>query len=72
MRQILDTLKAIPRNLSLSAVTMGFVTVMVGYLSTVAIIFQAAEASGANAVQINSWIGAPGVGMGLTSIGLTL
>lgn len=72
MMQIINTLKAVPRDMSLSAVTMGFVTVMVGYLSTVAIIFQAAEASGANPAQINSWIGALGVGMGITSIGLTL
>lgn len=69
---MLNTLKSIPRDLSLSAVIIGFVTVMVGYLSTVTIIYQAAEVSGASTAQINSWIGALGIGMGLTTIGLTL
>ncbi|MCJ8300798.1 MAG: benzoate/H(+) symporter BenE family transporter [Pseudomonadales bacterium] len=42
--------------------------VLVGYTSSVAIIFQAAESLGANQAQLNSWMLALGVGMGATSI----
>lgn len=72
MMHFINSLKSVPRDMSLSAVIMGFVCVMVGYLSTIAVIFQAAESSGASAAQINSWIGALGIGMGITTIGLTL
>lgn len=57
---------------SLSQLTAGFVAVMVGYTSSVAIIFQAAATLGATPVQISSWLLALGVGMSVTSIGLSL
>ncbi len=57
--------------LKLSHLSAGFVAVLVGFTSSVAIIFQAAEAAGANAAQLNSWLLALGVGMGLTSIGFS-
>ncbi len=60
------------KDISLSAVVAGFVAVLVGYLSSVAIIFQAAEAAGASPEQISSWLGALGIAMGVTSIGLSL
>lgn len=50
----------------------GFIAVLVGFTSSVAIIFQAANAAGATPSQITSWILALGLGMGLTSIGLSL
>ena len=50
----------------------GFIAVLVGFTSSVAIIFQAANAGGATPSQITSWILALGLGMGLTSIGLSL
>ena len=59
-------------DLSLSAVIAGFVTVLVGFTSSAAIVFQAARATGANQAQISSWMWALGLGMGVTCIGLSL
>lgn len=50
----------------------GFVAVLVGYTSSVVIVFQAAAAVGADAAQTASWMWALGIGMGLTSLGLSL
>ncbi|MEI6802216.1 MAG: benzoate/H(+) symporter BenE family transporter, partial [Burkholderiales bacterium] len=53
------------RDLSPSAFTAGFVAVLVGFTSSVAIVFQAALAFGASTEQITSWMWALGWGMGL-------
>ena len=50
----------------------GFVAVLVGFTSSVAIVFQAAQALGATQAQTTSWMWALGIGMGLTSAGLSL
>ena len=50
----------------------GFVAVLVGFTSSVAIVFQAAQALGASQAQTTSWMWALGIGMGLTSAGLSL
>ncbi len=55
------------RDLSLPALTAGFVAVLVGFTSSVAIVFQAATALGATSAQISSWMWALGLGMGLCS-----
>ena len=55
------------RDVSLSAATAGFVAVLVGFTSSVAIVFSAASALGATPDQIASWMWALGIGMGLTS-----
>jgi benzoate membrane transport protein len=55
------------KDLSLSAVTAGFVAVLVGFTSAVAIVFQAAQAFGATPEMIASWMWALGIGMGLAS-----
>jgi len=60
------------RDLSLSAVVAGFVTVLVGFTSSAAIVFQAAQALGASQAEISSWMWALGLGMGVTCIGLSL
>ncbi|WP_051227381.1 benzoate/H(+) symporter BenE family transporter [Oceanospirillum beijerinckii] len=57
---------------ALSHTVTGFVVVLVGYASSAAIIFQAAESAGATATELTSWLWALGVGMGLSSIGLSL
>ena len=54
--------------MSLSAVTAGFVAVLVGFTSSVAIVFQAAQAFQATPAQISSWMWALGWGMGLCSL----
>jgi benzoate membrane transport protein len=60
------------KDLSISAVVAGFVAVLVGFTSSVVIVFQAAAALGATPAQTTSWIWALGLGMGLTSAGLSL
>ena len=61
-----------PQGPPLSALVAGFVAVLVGFTSSVVIVFQAAAALGATPAQTASWIWALGLGMGLTSLGLSL
>ncbi|WP_410209374.1 benzoate/H(+) symporter BenE family transporter [Aquirhabdus sp.] len=63
---------SILKDFSVSTVAAGFVTVLVGFTSSAVIIFQAAQALGASPAEIASWIWALGIGIGLTSIGLSL
>jgi benzoate membrane transport protein len=60
------------RDISLSAIVAGFVTVLVGFTSSGVIVFQAAHALGAGTTEIASWMWALGLGMGLTCIALSL
>ena len=60
------------KDLSLSAIAAGFVTVLVGLASSAVIVFQAAQSLGATPEEISSWMWALGLGMGLTCIGLSL
>ena len=60
------------KDVSFSALVAGFIAVLVGFTSSVAIVFQAAQGLGATPEQITSWMWALGVGTGLTSIGLSL
>ena len=60
------------KSLSVSAIVAGLVAVLVGFTSSVVIVFQAAAALGATPAQTASWIWALGLGMGLTSLGLSL
>ena len=64
-------LQAMVRDFSLPAIVAGFVAVLVGFTSSVVIVFAAAQALGATPAQATSWIWALGIGMGLTSIGLS-
>lgn len=64
--------RAFLRDLSLSAIAAGFVTVLVGFASSAVIVFQAAQSLGASPEEISSWMWALGLGMGLTCIGLSL
>jgi benzoate membrane transport protein len=56
----------------LSAVVAGLIAVSVGTISSAAIVFTAAKAAGASSGELASWMLALGVGMGVTSIGLSL
>ena len=56
------------KDLSLSTFVAGLVAVLVGFTSSVAIVFQAAQAFGATPAQITSWMWALGLGMGLCSL----
>jgi len=60
------------KDFSASAVIAGFVAVLVGFTSSAVIVFQAAQTLHASAAEIASWMCALGVGMGLTSIVLSM
>ena len=59
------------KDLSLSAIVAGFVAVLVGFASSVAIVLQAAAAAGASQDMMASWLLALGIGMAATCIGLS-
>ena len=61
-------MRSVWQDFSVSAATAGFVAVLVGFTSSVAIVFQAATALGATPAQIGSWMWALGLGMGLCSL----
>ena len=56
------------KDLNLSAFTAGFVAVLVGFTSSVAIVFQAALAFNATPAQLSSWMWALGIGIGLCTL----
>jgi len=68
----LKSVRRVWADLSVSSVVAGFVVVLVGYSSSAAIVFQATQALGATPAQTASWMWALGLGMGLSSIGLSL
>ena len=59
-------------DISLSAISAGLIAVIVGFASAMAIVFQAAVASGADQHIIVSWVWALGIGMGAGCIYLSL
>ncbi|MSY60742.1 MAG: benzoate/H(+) symporter BenE family transporter [Actinobacteria bacterium] len=65
-------MRRLASDFSLSAVAAGLIAVLVGYSSSVAIVFQAAKAVGATPAQTTSWLWALGIGMGVTCIGFAL
>jgi benzoate membrane transport protein len=56
---------------SISSLVAGFVAVLVGFTSSVALIFQATDQLGATPDQTASWLWGLGVGIGVSSIGLS-
>ena len=60
------------KDLSIAGVTAGFISVLVGFSSSAVIVFQAAQTAGTTPAEISSWLLALGVGMGATTIGLSL
>jgi benzoate membrane transport protein len=56
----------------LAPLSAGFVAVLVGFTSSVALVFEAARAAGATPAQIGSWLGSLCLGMGVCTIGLSL
>ncbi|UXY13222.1 benzoate/H(+) symporter BenE family transporter [Kosakonia sp. ML.JS2a] len=67
-------LATLPVNTSIpfTSVLAGFVAVLVGYASSAAIIWQAASAAGATPGQIAGWMTSLGLGMGVSTLALTL
>ena len=62
---------SLTRYLHAPAIAAGFASVLIGYSSSAVIVFQAARAAGASAEQIGSWMMALGIGMGITTFGLS-
>lgn len=60
------------KDFSITALIAGCVSVIVGFSSSIAIIFQAAESLGATPNQTASWLWAIGFGMGIPTITLSL
>ena len=60
------------KDLSPASFTAGFVAVLVGFTSSVAIVFQAALAFGATPAQVTSWMWALGIGTGITTAACSL
>ena len=56
------------RDFSPSTITAGFVASLVGLTSSIAIVFTAAQALGANDAELTSWVWAICIGMGVMSI----
>ena len=52
-------------------ISAGFIASLVGYTSSAAIIFQTANSAGVNDAMVTSWFWALGVGMGLSTLGLS-
>lgn len=71
IRLLIGEVMSIKNDLSLSAIVAGFVAVLVGFASSVTIVIQAAQASGANTSQLTSWITALGLGMGVSCFALS-
>ncbi len=55
-----------------SNIIAGFVAVMIGFTSSVALVMQAATAAGASPLEISSWLFALGFSMAISCIGLSL
>lgn len=68
----MSAIKEFVKDISLSAVIAGFVTVLVGFTSSAVIVFQAAQAFGATPAQVTSWMWALCMGMAVTCIILSL
>ena len=64
-------MKNLVKDFSGSALTAGFIAVVIGYASSMAILVQAAKALGASSDMFVSWIWALGIGMGVGCIGLS-
>ena len=60
------------RDVSASAVTAGFVAMLVGLTISIALVFQAAQAFGANEAELASWMWALGIGIGICCVGPSL
>ncbi|MFD1558026.1 benzoate/H(+) symporter BenE family transporter [Paraburkholderia silviterrae] len=57
---------------SVATIVAGFVAMMTGYTSSLVLMFQAGQAAHLSPAQISSWIWSLSIGMGVTTIGLSL
>jgi benzoate membrane transport protein len=69
---VLSTIKTVINDWSFSATVSGFIAVLIGFASAMAIVLQAGQAAGASPAMLESWIWALGIGMGVGCIGLSI
>ena len=69
---LLASLQSSLRLLRPHHLSSGLIAVLVGYTSSAVIIFQAAASADATAAQLGSWLTVLGLGMGVTTLGLSL
>ena len=69
---MVSSIKSIIQDWSLSATVSGFIAVLIGFASAMAIVLQAGQAAGASPEILESWIWALGIGMGVGCIGLSV
>lgn len=65
-------MSSIIKDIAPSTISAGLVAVLIGFASSVAIVFQAAQAAGADSHMMVSWILALGIGMGITCFGFSI
>lgn len=59
-------------DLSVSALVAGLVATLTGYASSLVLMIQAGQAAHLTDAQVSSWIWALSIGMGVTTLGLSL
>ncbi len=59
-------------DLSVSAFVAGLIATLTGYTSSLVLMIQAGQAAHLSSAQISSWLWALSIGMGVTTIGLSL
>lgn len=69
---MLSSIKTILQDWSISATVSGFIAVLIGFASAMAIVLQAGQAAGASPDILESWIWALGIGMGVGCIVLSV
>ncbi len=72
MNEMVQLLKRIKNDFSISAVVAGLIAVAVGYAGPVLLIFQAAKVANLSNANLSSWIWAISIASGLTSIILSI
>lgn len=68
----LPGLRQLPRDLSLSAVVAGIISLLVGVSSSIGLIFQTAHDAGLSNLTVTSWLTATGLGIGIAGTWLCL
>lgn len=67
-----QSIKDLPRALTLSTWTAGFLAMIVGFTGSLVLTFQVADNAGLSPSQLSSWVWAITVGSGILSMGLSL
>ncbi|MEZ4669994.1 MAG: benzoate/H(+) symporter BenE family transporter [Anaerolineae bacterium] len=72
MQNVIKNIRDLPSAMSISAIVAGLLVVIVGYASSLVIVFDAANKASLSSEQLSSWIVAITVGSGLCSLVMSL